>query len=116
MSDDLTPAMSVAEWAGVLRNREQLNGIREQLLDTPFSAHAVAALLLYEEPFGFSAQDVDDEVQVAEYCAAMAKQLAIGGQPETADTFRMLGIRHAERARKIAALLPPRAPQEPVTE
>jgi hypothetical protein len=99
--------MTAAEWAGVLKNREQLTEIREQLLDTPFSAHAVAALLLYDEPFGFSAQDVDDEVQVSGYCAAMATQLESGGQAETAATFRMLGVRHAERAKKIAALLPP---------
>ena len=108
MSEDITPALSRAEWAGVLANREQLSGIREQLLDTPFSAHAVAALLLYEEPFGFTAQDVDDEVQVAAYCAAMANQLEGSGQAETAQTFRWLGERHKVRAAKIAALLPPR--------
>jgi hypothetical protein len=107
VSDDVAPALSGAEWAGVLANRSQLNDIREQLLDTPFSAHAVAALLLYEEPFGFTAQDVEDEVQVAEYCKAMARQLGTTGQTETADTFRLLGERHTVRAAKIAALLPP---------
>jgi hypothetical protein len=95
-----SPALSGAEWAGVLRNREQLTDICEQLLDTPFSAHAVAALLLYEEPFGFTRQDVEDEVQVAGYCAAMATQLESGGQADTANLFR-------GRAAKIAALLPP---------
>jgi hypothetical protein len=44
---------------------------------------------------------------VSGYCAAMATQLESGGQAETAATFRMLGVRHAERAKKIAALLPP---------
>ena len=99
--------MSAAEWAGVLKNSEQLSSIREQLLDTPFSAHAVAALLLYGEPFGFTKQDVDDETQVAGYCASMATQLDASGHTETADTFRLLGERHKVRAAKIAALLPP---------
>jgi hypothetical protein len=103
----LTPALSAAEWQGVLQNREQLSGIREQLLDTPFSAHAVAALLLYDEPFGFTQQDVEDEAQVAAYCESMAHQLDAGGQAETANTFRLLGERHKVRAAKLAALLPP---------
>jgi hypothetical protein len=107
ISPDVSPALSAAEWAGVLKNREQLTDIREQLLDTPFSAHAVAALLLYDEPFGFTRQDVEDEFQVAGYCASMATQLELGGQQATADTFRMLGERHKIRAAKIAALLPP---------
>ena len=107
MSEEISYALTGAEWAGVLKNREQLTGIREQLLDTPFSAHAVAALLLYEEPFGFSKQDVEDEAQVAGYCASMAAQLELNGQVETANTFRLLGERHKERAAKIAALLPP---------
>jgi hypothetical protein len=101
------PALSAAEWAGVLRNHEQLDAIREQLLDTPFSAHAVSALLLYGEPFGFTKEDVDDEVQVAGYCASMATQLETAGHLETASTFRQLGERHKARAAKIAALLPP---------
>ncbi len=113
MTDDISPAMSAAEWAGVLKNREQLESIREQLLDTPFSAHAVAALLLYDEPFGFTQQDVEDEAQVAAYCASMANQLELGGQKETADTFRLLGERHKVRAVRIAALLPPVAPSTP---
>jgi hypothetical protein len=115
LSEDVAPALSGAEWAGVLARRAQLDEIREQLLDTPFSAHAVAALLLYEEPFGFSAQDVDDEVQVADYCKAMAHQLETSGQAETANTFRLLGERHTVRAAKIAALLPPK-PADPSAE
>lgn len=107
MTDQIPPALSAAEWAGVLKNAEQLPGIREQLLDTPFSAHAVAALLLYGEPFGFTRQDVEDEEQIVGYCATMAAQYDGSGQRETADTFRMLGERHKVRAAKIAALLPP---------
>ena len=113
MTSGITPALSRAEWAGVLANREQLSAIREQFLDTPFSGHALAALLLFEEPFGFSAQDVDDEVQVAAYCAAMAEEQTAAGQTAAAATFRLLGERHSVRAAKIAALLPPAAAGAP---
>ena len=108
MSSDITPALTRAEWAGVLANRDQLTALREQFLDTPFSGHALAALLLFEESFGISRQDVDDETQVAAYCAAMAEEHTLAGKTSTAMTFRQLGERHRERARKIAALLPPR--------
>jgi len=106
-SHNITPALSAAEWAGVLANRTGLTEIREQFLDTPFSGHALAALLLFEEEFGFSQQDVDDEVQVATYCAAMADEQELAGQKAAASTFRLLGQRHRHRAAKIAALLPP---------
>jgi hypothetical protein len=109
VTPDITPALSRAEWAGVLANRAQLDDIREQFLDTPFDGHAVAALLLFEQPFGFSAQDVDDEVQVAAYCAAMANEQDARGNPSAAGIFRELGERHRGRAAKIAALLPPPA-------
>jgi hypothetical protein len=104
---DFTPALTRAEWAGVLANRAQLEAIREQFLDTPFSGHALAALLLFEEPFGFSAQDVDDERQVADFCAAMAVEHGRRGQADVAETFQLLGERHRIRAAKIALLLPP---------
>ncbi len=107
VSADVTRALTPAEWAGVLANRAQLDSIREQFLDTPFDGHAVAALLLFEQPFGFTAQDVDDEVQVAAYCAAMAAEQASLGNEPAAGIFRELGDRHNERAAKIAALLPP---------
>ena len=107
MNSNVTPALGRDEWAGVLANRAQLAAIRDQFLDTPFSGHALAALLLFEEPFGFTAQDVDDEVQVAAYCAAMAEEQRVAGQDAAAATFRLLGERHRERAAKIAALLPP---------
>ena len=107
MTSDITPALSRAEWAGVLANRAQLAAIREQFLDTPFSGHALAALLLFEEPFGFTAQDVADEVDVAAYCARMADEQGAAGQDGAAATFRLLGERHRERAARIAALLPP---------
>ena len=107
MASDITPALTQSEWAGVLANRSELADIRERFLDTPFSGHALAALLLYDEPYGFSQHDVDDEVQVAAYCDAMADEQELAGQPAAATTFRLLGARHRTRALKIAALLPP---------
>ena len=109
MSAEVKQALSRGEWAGVLANRAQLDSIREQFLDTPFDGHAVAALLLFEQPFGFSAQDVDDETQVAAYCDAMSKEQASLGNAPASAIFRELGERHRERAAKIAALLPPAA-------
>jgi hypothetical protein len=76
-------------------------------MDTPFSPHALAALLLYGEPYGFSLQDVEDEREVAAYCRAMNAEHIGRGQDELALTFRLLGERHEIRAAKIAALLPP---------
>ena len=107
MPSDLTPALTSAEWAGVLANRANLEAIRDQFLDTPFSPHAIAALLMYEQPFGFSPQDVEDEAQVAAYCDVMAGENDLAGKNGEAATFRMLGGRHRERADRIAALLPP---------
>jgi hypothetical protein len=107
-SYNITPALTRAEWAGVLANRAQLADIRERFLDTPFSGHALAALLLFEEEFGFTAEDVEDEIQVSVYCAAMADEQALAGRHDAATTFRLLGERHHRRAAKIAALLPPR--------
>ncbi len=108
MPNDATPALSAEEWGAIQALPDQLNALRERLLDTPFSAHAIAALLLFNEPFGFSQQDVDDEIQVADYCDAMVAERSVGGDSATAETFRALGVRHRERAQKIAALLPPR--------
>lgn len=106
---ETVPALTPAEWAGVLANRANLEAIRDQFLDTPFSPHAIAALLLYEQPFGFSPQDVEDEVQVADYCDVMAGENDLAGKSAEAATFRMLGGRHRERADRIALLLPPRS-------
>jgi hypothetical protein len=110
LADPISPALSAAEWAGVLANRKSLDAIRDRFMDTPFSPHALAALLLYDEPHGFSAQDVEDEREVAAYCRMMTRQHAETGNAETANTFRLLGERHEIRAAKIAALLPPSAP------
>jgi hypothetical protein len=115
LSNSISPALSAAEWAGVLANQKSLEAIREHFMDTPFSPHALAALLLFGESYGFTAQDVEDEREVAAYCRMMVKQHLDAGNAETADTFRLLGERHDIRANKIAALLPPSKPQTNAT-
>lgn len=113
MADEPSPALSGPEWAALLMRPEGLQHLREQFAALPFSIHAVAALLLYEQPFGFTQQDVQDEEEVSEYCAVMAKNHRDSGDRATAAKFELLGGRHHERAAKIAALLPPvRQPSE----
>ena len=107
MSTEITPALSAAEWAGVLAQQDGLAHLRAQFATLPFSAHAIAALLLYEQPFGFSHQDVQDEEEVSEYCAVMARHHRETGDQATAEKFELLGGRHRERAAKLAALVPP---------
>ncbi len=104
---DPAPALSAAEWHGVLSRADGLAHLREQFGTLSFSTHAVAALLLYDQPYGFSAQDVTDEMEVSEYCAVMARQNRESGNVATAEKFEYLGGRHRERAARIAALLPP---------
>ena len=107
MAEPIAPALSPAEWNGVLSQHDGLAHLREQFGTLPFSVHAIAALLLYEQPFGFTQQDVQDEREVSEYCAVMAKHHRETGDQTTAAKFAMLGGRHRERADKLAALLPP---------
>ena len=107
MSNDYAPALSPSEWAGVLGQQDGLAHLREQFGTLPFSTHAVAALLLYDQPFGFTQQDVTDEAEVSEYCAVMSAQNRAAGDLATAAKFELLGGRHRERANRIAALLPP---------
>lgn len=103
----IPPALGPAEWQAIVARAESLIALREQVQGSPFSPHALAALFLYDQPFGFSAQDVIDEREVHAYCMAMAQKHTADGDEATASTFRQLGERHAIRADKIAALLPP---------
>ena len=107
MTDDIKPALQPPEWAAIMARAEDLVALREQVKGSPFSPHALAALFLYEQPFGFTPQDVIDEREVQAYCAAMSAKHGAAGDAATAETFRLLGERHAVRASKIAALLPP---------
>ena len=116
MSDDvppgITPALSPGEWSGVLAQQDGLAHLRGEFGKLPFSTHAIAALLLYEQPYGFTHEDVQDEDEVSAYCAVMAAQHREAGDHATAAKFAMLGGRHRERAARIAALLPPRSGEE----
>src|SRR6478672_12775994 len=96
------PSLSPAEWNGVLRQQDGLAQLREQFAQLPFPPHAIAALLLYEQPFGFTQQDVQDENEVSEYCAVMARHHRETGDGATAAKFELLGGRHRERAAKLA--------------
>lgn len=107
MTDDIAPALQPSEWAAIIARAEDLVALREQVKGSPFSPHALAALFLYDQPFGFTPQDVIDEREVQAYCAAMAARHTASGEAATAETFRLLGERHKVRADKIAALLPP---------
>lgn len=107
LGDMYPPALTPAEWSGVLTQQDGLAQMRQQFAGLPFSTHAIAALLLHDEPFGFARQDVQDEEEVSEYCAVMAAKNRHAGDEATAAKFEMLGTRHHERAAKIAALLPP---------
>lgn len=106
-SSPVPAALSPAEWAAILQSREQLEQLRDGLLDTPFSPHGIAALMLYQQDFGFTLEDVIDEVEVGAYCDKMAGENEASGNAGAAETFRLLGTRHRMRAAKIAALLPP---------
>jgi hypothetical protein len=100
------PALSPAEWNGVLHQHDGLADLREQFGTLPFSPHAIAALLLYEQAYGFTQQDVQDEEEVSAYCAVMAAQKRESGDHDSAAKFELLGGRHKDRAARIAALLP----------
>ena len=107
MSDEVHPALSAEQWASVLEQSGEVRAMFDAALaGTPFTPHAIAALLLLGEPFGFSQQDVTDELEVAAFCEAMARELERTGDDRAA-LFRTLAPRHHERARRIAALLPP---------
>ena len=107
MPETVPPALSASEWIGVLQQKDGLVHLRDQFSQLPFSTHAIAALLLHEQPFGFTRQDVTDEEEVSDYCAVMAAQNRAAGDMATASKFELLGGRHGERASRIAALLPP---------
>jgi hypothetical protein len=108
-SDDISPALAPEQWSTVLTQSGEVRAMFESALEgTPFTAHAIAALLLLGEPFGFAQQDVTDELEVAAFCEAMAEELERTGDAR-AGLFRSLGPRHRSRARRIAALLPPMA-------
>src|SRR5688500_8660066 len=107
---DVPSALPPEQWAAVLGSADALDQLRARFAELPFSMHALAALLLYEQPFGFTDEDVGDEREVAEYCEVMSGQHAARGDVKRAAQFFELASRHRRRAEKIQALLPPIAP------
>ena len=103
----ITAALSPAQWTAVLARADELTSLRAGFENVPFSSHALAALFLYDQPFGFSAQDVVDEREVADYCDMMSRQHGAAGDVAKSSAFSELAERHRTRAAKIAALLPP---------
>lgn len=55
---DITPALTADEWRAVLSNADSLGEVKAGFSQSPFTAHALCAILLYAEPYGFSPQDV----------------------------------------------------------
>lgn len=74
---------------------------------SPENRHAIAALCLHGQPFGFTQQDVIDERLAYVNLVTLARQAQEMGD----ESMRLARIeqsrRHYERAAKIAALLPP---------
>lgn len=100
----IPPALSPEQWAQFLEPHVGNGSGQLQL-----TLHGTAAIAMYNQPYGFTNDDVDDEQQVAEYCDRMAIAQDELGEYAMATTFRNLAIRHRLRAAKIAALLPPRS-------
>lgn len=121
MSDDVKPALTAEQWKELLftdgdsqvelYNRGPMHVLRvrglhgeyslnHSVYTTPNAGHAVAALALHAQPYGFTWDDVDTLIGMAEWLEA------------TMDVDPGQTVPRAERARDIAtritALLPPR--------
>lgn len=112
MSDTIEPALTAEEWADNTSARS--DWFVTPYHDTPFmswfesnhgsylevSQHALAALALHEQPFGFTREDV-----------ALLLSLAHGNPPEFGRSYLEDGEDAQLRslAARIAALLPPEA-------
>lgn len=109
MSDDLRPALSEEEWiqyAGDLSitaewaaDKRPYGPDRRYTLER--KRHAVAAMALYDQPFGFT----HDEVAMLETQAKFYEHRGFVGDAELAAKFR-------ELRQKISALLPSPAVKE----
>ena len=129
MPDPITPALTAGEWARGTCQRGGDNdahlGIRPDggigatsshrgVVIRTEDRHAVAALALHGQPFGFTWEDVDDETDAARYWEGEVETIEAGDRhyqrAESPDTqqLRDRSARHRARAARIAALLPPR--------
>jgi hypothetical protein len=96
MSDETRPALTPEEWQGSLRMG---GGERDR--------HALAALFLHGQPFGFTW----DDVELLRIASRVADRNARQGMGDTYRPELAHGARRLEALRdRIAALLPPREP------
>lgn len=112
MSDPIRSALSPKEWAEVAAaergdfNRAPMiylraiehRGTGPHQLDRP---HALAALALHDQPFGFTWEDVDLLLRAAGAVEQESADCPVFAPSEVPASFR-------ELADRIAALLPPR--------
>ncbi len=132
MSDEITPALTPEEWAELADGYIwilQENGLSATLygdgrlmLTTPTDSdalaerrHALAALCLVGQPFGFTHDDAD-------LCRSVASEIVLGlkdlqvriGDPlrdeEQDSSCDLLALRLRSLASRIASLLPPPSP------
>jgi hypothetical protein len=112
MSDEIKPALTPEEWAGpypierhdwtaqVKRRGDGTHRLYLEVewspIDERASLHALAALALHGQPFGFTWEMHDALYRQAQHRMGDTMQ-------DTQDRARLLGV-----CRRIAALLPPR--------
>lgn len=109
MAEDIRPALSAAEWiqygddlaimADWAADKRPYGPDRRFSMDE--KRHAVAAMALHKQVFGFT----QEEASLVEAQARFYEHRAFAGDTEAAAKLRLL-------ARKISALLPPRAAEE----
>jgi hypothetical protein len=76
------------------------------------NTHALAALCLHGQPFGFTWVDVDDEREHAADMDGLITQLEALVDEDEIQPLRQRRARALDRAARIAALLPPRPESE----
>lgn len=113
MTDKIKPALTAEEWRAALRDRAGMAAAIQKAWGNETvreNDHALAALALIYQPFGFTREDVEmcrSEAEAAQYEAMKLERLA-----QESPGFDSSGDRAQERAwrslaSRIAALLPP---------
>ena len=105
----MEPARSAAEWEQFFKSgvnfQTQAPHISVGCRDVELDAHALAATMLYDQSFGFTWEDVDDERTELEILKGyMARIREQGGDHKR--SRKMIGRKKA-RSTLIAVLLPP---------
>ena len=106
---DIKPALRAEEWEqffkGGVSFQTQEPHIPVGCRDVELDAHALAATMLYDQPFGFTWGDVDDERTELEILKGyMARIREQGGDHKR---IRKIIGRKKARITRIAVLLPP---------